>query len=358
MRTEQTGWRQPSRVIFNTQIPDDTDKSDLYRLARLAGQALRFSTGMRFVLDKLIGCFKESVSGRLLVWPSNEFLMKETGLSERGVRYAVKNLIDAGVVTAKDSANGKRFAIRSKSGQIIDAFGLDLSPLPARSAEFEKTVQGMKDRQESRKRQFDAITVLKRDARAMLEALEELNEPLGSLRSAFDEEVGMLPRRDSSASPEASLARWRHLRDTIQERYAACGGNICRIIEDNNEAPDQSCNKARKLIDLSELQAACPNAFEFTYNLRDEADMITWAAKLRGGFGVHESAWHEARDKLGPPAAATSFFAALEHYCRDQDQAQKIRNFGGFFRSYMRRVAEGEIDLAEEILSMRRRRQN
>ena len=59
------------------------------------------------------------------------------GLSPSQVKEINRRLIEFGLVTMKDSPNGKRYGRRhEKSGQIIEADGFDLSPLAARHAEF------------------------------------------------------------------------------------------------------------------------------------------------------------------------------------------------------------------------------
>ena len=45
-------------------------------------------------------------------------------------------LIEAGVITMKDSPNGKRYGVRDRAGRITEAYGFDLSPIAARHAEF------------------------------------------------------------------------------------------------------------------------------------------------------------------------------------------------------------------------------
>src|SRR5205823_537591 len=43
---------------------------------------------------------------------------------------------EAGLITMKDSPNGKRYGQRDRQGRIVEAYGFDLSPIAARYAEF------------------------------------------------------------------------------------------------------------------------------------------------------------------------------------------------------------------------------
>lgn len=363
MQTENTGWRRPARYIQPPLEAPDAGAKDLFKAAKLAAKALNLRPGACFVLDQLVGCYGgEKIGGRYLVWPANEFLMERTRLSERGVRYSIRTLIDDGVITTKESANGKRFAIRSKTGQIHDAYGLDLTPLLARLEEFERRCEEIQAAAEHRRRQFDEITICRRSTLEMLNTDWFAETPVDDLQSEFDRLMTLTPRRDSFASPDAALAAWRALHEVTQARYdTACGGNSSRLIEDNKDAPDQSCNNgmdengvARVEVTLVDVLAACPDAVAYATDVRTERDLIRAAGTLRGAFGTHESAWHEAIDMLGASRAAVAFFVVLQRHA--EDNGEKIKNFGGYFRAYVRMIEQGRVDLGDEVRGMRRRR--
>jgi len=76
--------------------------------------------------------------GRPIVWPSASMQQEALGLSESRVKMLNRALIDAGLITMKDSPNGKRYGHRAENGRgrIVEAYGFDLSPIAARHAEF------------------------------------------------------------------------------------------------------------------------------------------------------------------------------------------------------------------------------
>ena len=74
--------------------------------------------------------------GRPIVWPSASVQQEALGLSPTQVKAINRALIEAGLITMKDSPNGKRYGKRDAKGQIIEAYGFDLSPIAARHAEF------------------------------------------------------------------------------------------------------------------------------------------------------------------------------------------------------------------------------
>lgn len=365
MERMNTGWRK-SAPVSPIACPKfiDKDRSDLFHAARLATEALRLKPACRFVLEQLAGCFRQPIGDRLLVWPSNEWLCERTGLSERTIRYVLAALLEVGVIAAKDSANGKRFAIRSKSGQIMDAYGLDLTPLIARQDEYAARVEMLKTEREIRKRAFDEITICRRATEEALRSIEEWFPEIDTdaHQRACDALRAQTPRRDGSVDPGAPLASWRALRQEVEAKFhAACAGNSCRHIKDNNDAPDQSCSNgsrenegARPSINLVDLIASCPDAVGFAGEIRNERDLVYEAKKLRGAvLRAHESAWFETEEKIGPVMTAAAVMVVLQIYC---DNPSKITNPGGFMRSYARKIVSGEIDLVETVRGMRRKR--
>ena len=74
--------------------------------------------------------------GRPIVWPSAAMQQEALGLSATRVKALNRALIEAGLVTMKDSPNGKRYGRRDAQRRIIEAYGFDLSPLAARYQEF------------------------------------------------------------------------------------------------------------------------------------------------------------------------------------------------------------------------------
>ena len=74
--------------------------------------------------------------GRPIVWPSASMQQEALGLSASQVKAINRALIEAGLITMKDSPNGKRYGVRDRAGRITEAYGFDLSPIAARHAEF------------------------------------------------------------------------------------------------------------------------------------------------------------------------------------------------------------------------------
>jgi replication initiation protein RepC len=115
-------------------------------LAALKAAAPRLGISPRLVhaVDWLF-CFTQpqdwDKESRPIVWPSARMQEQELGLSPTQVKEINRRLIELGLVTMKDSPNGKRYGKRDLKGRIVEAYGFDLSPVAARHAEFKRLAE-------------------------------------------------------------------------------------------------------------------------------------------------------------------------------------------------------------------------
>lgn len=112
-----------------------------------ASRVLGLRSSSVVVLDALLSCLpcSDPKTGSdtpitpltlLTVFACNDTLcFRAKGITDRQLRRHLEKLEAACLIQRRDSANGKRFPIMRK-GKVIGAFGLDLSPLLARSAEI------------------------------------------------------------------------------------------------------------------------------------------------------------------------------------------------------------------------------
>ena len=90
-----------------------------------------------------------------------------------GIRKAFRVLIDKQLIVPKESPNGKRYAVKDLAGEIVDAFGFDLTPVYARRGEWAERLIEQKQAKEARKRTFDEITIARRAAQEALSSLAQ-----------------------------------------------------------------------------------------------------------------------------------------------------------------------------------------
>ena len=350
-------------------------RKELSTAAREAEKALGLRPAQRLVLSELVACWGEQEWERLLVWPSNDHLASRTGLSERSIRRILGQLTDLKLIVAKDSPNGKRFAIRDLAGSIVDAYGFDLTPIYARRGEWTAMLAEQRVLREIRKRAYDEVTVARRATEEALSALAQHFPTLdrSDLESRYSELLNRTPARSTADLPDGLLQDWQDLRNLAEEVFyrSGNGGLGVQHKETNNGSLSESCTKGfpkraeavfpkdrpAEHLSLSLIVEACPSIANYGRPIRDIRDLVGAGRYLRASLGAHESAWNEAVAEIGPVGAATAVIYVLQLYEDDVSSgAQKIRNPGGYFRAFVRMVSSGKINLAVELFAMRRRR--
>ena len=112
--------------------------------------------------------------GRPIVWPSSSMQQDSLGLSPTRVKALNRALIDAGIITMKDSPNGKRYGRRDpKTRLITEAYGFDLSPIAARHAEFVHLAEEAKAKRAEMARLRRRATIARKAIAQLLETAAE-----------------------------------------------------------------------------------------------------------------------------------------------------------------------------------------
>lgn len=381
MQTAPSGVRRLTRaglaagkLVHNLEQSRGHSRKEVSSAARDACQALELRPSMRQVLQELVGSYGEQEIERgLMVWPSNRYLERKTGLAERTIRKCVAGLVELKLLAPVDSANRKRFAIKRGDGSVLDAYGFDLSPLIVRRAEFAGLLLQQRLADERVRRLFDDITIARKAIEETLRQLEDTVE----LETELTDLVLQTPRRGRADANvlEILAGAFRDLRDraeklfldsTLQEEDSANPGSSCRHIESNNGSPSGSCQsglqndegRAANEPDLSLVMSACPTALEhYDRPVRDVPDLVMAGRYLRPTIGAHASAWTEAVDEVGAVVAAIAVFYVLQLHDDDVSSGRnRIRSPGGLFRSIVRRIKAGDFDVRAELHALRRKR--
>jgi replication initiation protein RepC len=136
--------------------------------------------------------------GRPIVWPSARMQQELLGLSPAQVKVINRRLIELGLVSMKDSPNGKRYGHRDHpKGRIIEAYGFDLSPLAARYGEFRRLAEQGRAERATMGRLRRRATIAKKAITQIIETAAEYG---------FDGEEWVTLRRDCEAIGRALKA--------------------------------------------------------------------------------------------------------------------------------------------------------
>ena len=157
------------------------DKWKLYRALCEARSRLGVTDRALALLNALLSFYPKNelnADDALVVFPSNAQLsLRAHGMAEQTIRRHMSVLIETGLLTRKDSANGKRFARRGRGGDIDEAFGFSLAPLLARSEEIQHLAAEVEAERLHLGRMKERLTICRRDVAKLIETAMEEGAP-------------------------------------------------------------------------------------------------------------------------------------------------------------------------------------
>ena len=120
------------------------------RMLKLAAPRLGLDAIKLALIDVLFACSKaadwtDRDGLGPIVWPSNILLARRMNMPVNTLRYHLRILGDLGLITWCDDAGYRRHGKRDENGRIIEAFGIDLSPIAMRHEEFKALVEAAEE---------------------------------------------------------------------------------------------------------------------------------------------------------------------------------------------------------------------
>jgi replication initiation protein RepC len=341
--------------------------------------------------------------GRPIVWPSASLQREFLGLSESRVKVLNRVLIEAGLITMKDSPNGKRYGTRDAKGNIVEAYGFDLSPIAARHGEFlrlaaeakaERVEMGRLRRRATIARKGiiqiletaseyglpgEEWLILKHAARDLGQALRKMERPeemafgvagleraqraarerLESLLSQV--ETGMRESLDSGRLGDGSEPHQYNYKpapdpeqDTVvaQKKGSNAGGEA--VERKSNPAQREPPETGRVLkLTPDELMKLAPRLKSWL-RAPDPTwpDVVDAAAFLRSDLGVSKSLWGDACIAMGRERAAIAIAIVST-----KDPAHFRTSAGGYFHGMVVKARAGHLNLDRTLWGMRRANQ-
>jgi replication initiation protein RepC len=339
------------------------------------------------VLEALLTFHPETVltGDDLIVFPSNDRLARRAkGMAPTTMRRHLAVLVDAGVIIRRDSPNGKRFARKSASGSIAQAFGFDLAPIVARAAEFKTLADEVEADQRALKYARQQISIARRDiVKIIVTGLEE-GAPIpatGQGPSTWEGFHALYRTIVARISRVASLA----VMELIAEDLTALSQRLLNILEmhiktlkmdandrqsgrhiqnSNTNRPielEPSLRKARaaraepnrqpsatteRSYPLGMVLKACPDLADYAKGgISSWRDFLVAAEVVRPMLAISPSAWEEAQAVMGEAAAAVVVACILE-------RATAIKSAGGYLRELTRKAEAGQFSLGPMLMAL------
>lgn len=197
------------------------DKWKLYRALCEARERLGVTDRALAILNALLSFYPKNelaAEDTMIVFPSNAQLsLRAHGMAEQTIRRHLARLIEAGLLTRRDSANGKRFVRRDRAGHIDEAFGFSLAPLLARAEEIERLAAEVEAERLHLQRLKERLTICRRDVAKLIEtAIEEgASGDWDAAQAEYRAILADYPRKPSAHAVVETLDAMTVLRENI-----------------------------------------------------------------------------------------------------------------------------------------------
>jgi replication initiation protein RepC len=390
------------RQISEAKPETKRNKWKLFRAVCEAREELNVSDRSLSVLDALLSFYPSdelTANNDLIVFPSNAQLsIRARGMTAATLRRHLAALVDAGLILRKDSANGKRFARRSRAGEINEAFGFNLAPLLVRAREIEGIAAKITADREYFHATRERISLCRRDITKLIQlALDGHVEGEWSLiHDRFRASLASLPRRPSLEELQFLLGRLVELRTMIVKLLDDHDKtqNMCAKESQNErhiqDSQTQSISESETVQDAQPTKPlGSPSAFEAVKKIRPSAgettgvplkslqpsvsldtvlracleitpygpggeirtwhDLLTATAVLRPMLQISLSAFHEACQVMGPENAGVAIACIFE-------RGGHINSAGAYLRNLTRRATERQFTIRPMVSALLRAR--
>jgi replication initiation protein RepC len=373
----------------------DVDRKDLYRILDGAKTAIGLSASALETLKHLIGYTRPADyigDARPIAWPSNHTLAELAGVTEGAIKARLRTLRALALITMRDAAHGRRRGQRGVGGEIVSAYGIDLSPLRVRFDELKAAAEAHTAFTRIEKRGRQEIARVRRivsQALAQAADLRLIGDHWTALDDAIDAiatQAAMARSIRNSAAYETALAMLPDVEKQVGETIDAfmftkpldgSGSNSSPFLHLQTTPPPQPVNAERECSfdtdAASEHQPelpASPSQSHFKTSPRELVEIFptaamyipagrpTWpdlhnaANRLRHDLGIRAGTWLDALDRLGPDAATLAMLITAERSTRNQIRLTPGAYFGGMIT----RAQRGELDLSKSLWGFRAER--
>ena len=330
---------------------------------------------------------------RPIVWPSAAMQQEALGLSPTQVKEINRRLIELGLVTMKDSPNGKRYGHRHpKTGHMIEAYGFDLSPVAARHSEFVRLAEEGRAERLAMGQLRRRATIARKAVAQILETAQEygfegeewqtlaretaaLTRALKAVERPDEMEVGVvsLERRQQMARERLELLlgtvesdpkeaenrphlyNYKPNPDLTQDTVIAakrCSGEG-KGPHPNSPAPVLQRRSEKAMVHgirPDELARLTPKLKPYLRRPNPAwPDIIDAADWLRHDLGVSRSLWGDACLAMGRELAAVALAIV------STKEAEHFRTSpGGYFHGMVDKAKAGELHLERTVWALRR----
>ncbi|KQW67057.1 replication protein C [Phenylobacterium sp. Root77] len=371
-------------------LPEGVSKAMLLDRFERAAPRLGIRDGLVRLVRALVRVTQEQdwTGGvhRPIAWPSNDMLGEELQRSRTVIQGLIRAAVKAGLVHMRDSGNGKRYGYRGERGEVVEAFGFDLSPLAVRWDEFADLAAARGIENAERRRLRRKVGEIRREIRTVCaDALEQgfkghdwegsiskaagrlprspslaelmaLESEFGALLAAVDrawmegrrlnesEPTGSENRahKEPTTDPKAETATYPAWRDAV----------VAGRPSQDDEGLDPPFKPNEEVVPLSLVLEAVP---EIHAHLEDPGsadweEFVEAAYKAALLLGINLSAWREARETMGRNRASIAVATVLARW-----RSGEVKSAGGYLRAMCERERTGDLHLLPSLYGLKER---
>jgi replication initiation protein RepC len=392
-RLADAQWAAARLVESYCGLPEGVSKAMLLDRFERAAPRLDVGDGLVRLIRALVRVTQEKdwTGGifRPIAWPSNDMLGEELQRSRTAVQGLIRAAVRAGLVHMKDSGNGKRYGYRGDRGEIVEAYGFDLSPLGARWDEFADLAAARGIEQARRRSLRLKVSEVRREIRTICaDALERGYEGF-DWQVAIDKASGRLPRSPTLGDLESFQAQYLGLLAAVDKAWLAgreasesepTGSQSGAQKEPTTDPiaekatypafreevvgdrPSQDVDGRRgepppliseEVVPLSLVLEAVPEI----HPLMDDPASAEWEEFVAAAYqatmllGINLSAWRQAREQMGRNRASIAVATILARWRSGEIKSSA----GGYLRAMCERERSGDLHLLPSLFGLRER---
>jgi replication initiation protein RepC len=315
------------------------------------------------------------------------------GLSATQVKEINRRLIELGLITMRDSPNGKRYGRRhEKTGHIIEAYGFDLAPIAMRHAEFVRLAEEGRAERAAMGRLRRRATIARKAITQILETAQEYgfageewitlaHETAALVRALRDVErpdemetgVTSLERRQHAArerleillgvvdsapkGPENRPHQYNYNPSLDPDQDTVITAKDCsgegEGADAQSPAPEQRQRPEKGMVHgirPDELPRLTPKLKPYLQRPNPAwPDIVDAADWLRHDLGVSKSLWGDACLAMGRELAAIALAIVST-----KEVAHFQTSPGGYFHGMVAKAKAGELHLERTVWALRR----
>ncbi|MDR6434364.1 plasmid replication protein RepC [Brucella pseudogrignonensis] len=372
--------RMTQRVSTSEPSGEGIKKWELYRHLCIAKADYSLNDRCLTVLNSLLSFLSDDTitsKSKLVVFPSNKLISQRAHMMpESTLRRHLTSLIAVGIITRKDSPNFKRYAYKSREGEVELAFGFDFSPFFAMASEIKSAADRILDEQRVVKRLRDEISITAREmAKSFTDAavdgsdsrymqfrdvvnsiprkasLNQLKAIKANLEAVFSELAIALKNINNAKEMSGNGAQIERHIESLTEPLLEEKDDFLNVKEMTSEAADQKSDVSKAgTIPLDLVLRACPDISAYSPNgMRNWRDLIDVSKLVSRFLGISQAAYNDAVRIWGIESASAVIASILQ-------KNSEIACAGGYLRSLVGKARAGGFSVSNMIMGSLRSR--